>query len=278
MGQIAGQGPIRILILDVDGTLAGANRQVSPRVRQAVAQARERGVQVALCTGRPRIAAHFFVTDLGLNGYHIFDAGATIVDPLANRSLFHKGIDLAVAHEIIDEARTDNLYLEAYGSGGYFVERPDHRSLVHAQIQGADYTVIDLHRALDLHGVTKLEMMTQDAPERARAQALLDRFADRIDYGWATAPGSDFDFVNLLARGVSKGEAVERLLDHLDIPAEAAMGAGDGSNDEPMLHVVGTAIAMGDGPESLKAIADWVAPDVQHDGLADAIDRFILSR
>ena len=135
--------PIRLLITDVDGTLAGANHNITPRVRNAISQVKARGVYLSLCTGRPRIAAHYFVTDLGLDGFHIFDAGATIVDLLGDVPLYHKVIDRELAHAIVQAARDMNIYLEMYGDDGYFVEQPDDRTTQHVKLQRADFTQIN---------------------------------------------------------------------------------------------------------------------------------------
>ena len=268
---------IKLLITDVDGTLAGANHSIAPRVRKAIALAQERGVHISLCTGRPRIAAHYFVTDLGLDGFHIFDAGATIVNLSSGVTLYHKGLERELAHAIVKAARQANVYLEMYGDGGYFVEQPDDRTVQHVKLQRANFTQINFDDAVDRYAVTKLEAVTRDAAERERAQQLIDRFGNKVDYGWATAPGLSFDFVNILAKGVSKGEAVEKLMAHLGILPVQTMAIGDGANDEPMVRAAGLGVAMGDSPQMLKAVAQWIAPDVTEDGLAIAIERFILS-
>src|SRR5215213_8381892 len=66
--------PIRLLVVDVDGTLVGADRQISPRVHRALEESRRRGVQVALSTGRPWFGAKHYVDALQLDGFHIFDS------------------------------------------------------------------------------------------------------------------------------------------------------------------------------------------------------------
>jgi hydroxymethylpyrimidine pyrophosphatase-like HAD family hydrolase len=84
-------------------------------------------------------------------------------------------------------------------------------------------------------------------------------------------------FVNILSPGISKGEAVEYLTQHLSLSRAQVMGVGDGPNDDPLLRAVGFPVAMGNSIDALKQIATYVAPDVEDDGLAQVIEQFILS-
>src|SRR5437016_3010897 len=79
--------PIRLIFTDVDGTLVGAEREISPSVYDTLMEAREQGVKIALCTGRPLFATRRYIEELQLPGYHIFDAGAFIADPLNGLTL-----------------------------------------------------------------------------------------------------------------------------------------------------------------------------------------------
>ena len=267
---------IKLLITDVDGTLVGADMLVTPGVRHAISRAREAGVQVALCTGRPAFGTRHYLTDLNLTGFHIFDAGATISDPLAGITLQRNGIERPLAREILEYARRTDVYMEIYGDEGYFIEKATSASRIHAELQRTTPTEGDLGAVVDRLPITKMESVVENDAEARRTQAMLDHFSDRIDYGWAIVPGMTIRFVNLLAKGISKGDAVARLIAHLGLSPAQVIGVGDGPNDEPLLRAVGIGVAMGNGIESLKRTASWVAPSVDEDGLAAVIERYVF--
>lgn len=269
--------PIRMIVVDVDGTLVGASRSISPGVRHAVTAATQRGVQVVLCTGRPEFGTRRYVEELALPGFHIFDSGAFIADPFTEAVLYQHGIERSLAQRLLDYARQANLHLEVYVGSRYYVEVENEQSRIHVEVMRHPPIVANLDEVVAREHVTKMEIITLSEAENAGVGELAEHFADEIEMGWATAPGTTAGFINVLAKGVSKGEAVLRLADYLAIPIAQVMGVGDGLNDEPMLRVVGVSVAMGDAPEQLKALATWVTRTVAEDGLALAIERFVLS-
>jgi hypothetical protein len=75
---------------------------------------------------------------------------------------------------------------------------------------------------------------------------------------------------------VSKGRALEALASYLGIPLAEVMAIGDGINDIPLLSLAGLAVAMGNASDEVKAVADYVTLDVDHSGVAAAIEKFLL--
>jgi Cof subfamily protein (haloacid dehalogenase superfamily) len=279
VSNVSVSAPVRLLLVDVDGTLVGHDLEISPGVRQAIEAVRKRGVHVGLCTGRPEIATRHYIEELNLDGYHVFDAGALIKDTLADKVLFHRPLPNHIARQIVDYAHAHNINIEAYGAGGYFVEEMLERTQVHAGLQRFQPTLTNFVELIGKIEITKMEAVTVNEEEKARAQTMLDHFSHggEMDYGWAIVPGLDIQFVNILAKGISKGEAVDQLIAHTGLPHAQIMGIGDGPNDEPLLKAVGIGVAMGNAPDSLKQHAEWVTASVDEDGLARAIERFILN-
>src|SRR5438046_2885826 len=101
MTNVSVSAPIRLIFIDVDGTLVGHDLKITPEVRRVLEETRRRGVQIALCTGRPEIATRHYVEELGLEGYHVYDAGALIKDTLANKTLYHKPLPRTIAEQVL---------------------------------------------------------------------------------------------------------------------------------------------------------------------------------
>jgi HAD superfamily hydrolase (TIGR01484 family) len=148
---------------------------------------------------------------------------------------------------------------------------------MHARLQNWQPAAADLSRVIDELPVTKLECVALTPEEAVRVQAVLDEAADGLDYGWAIAPGMTARFVNILARGISKGAAVARVGEQLGVPRAQMMGVGDGPNDAPLFDAVGFSVAMGNAEWALKQAANVVTASVEEDGLALAIENYILN-
>jgi len=86
------------------------------------------------------------------------------------------------------------------------------------------------------------------------------------------------NFINVIARGVSKGRALRALVSYLKIPLDGVVAIGDGANDVSLLEEAGLAIAMGNAHDELKGVADHITLDVDHNGVAQAIRVFLLNQ
>ena len=268
---------IRLIVADLDGTLLGVSREVSPRVRAAIQVARSRGVQMALCTGRPMFTTRRYIEELQLTGFHIVDGGATILDPFTGLVLYRHGFTPALARDVLNYAQHEGIGLEVYSGDEYYVETADEHSRLHTEVMLHPPVVRPLADVVEHMPITKMETMATNDEERARLRAMAVHFADSVDWGWSYAPGIAADFVNIIPKGVSKGQAVVRLIDHTGIPVAQVMGVGDAMNDEPLLRAVGLPVAMGHAPDALKQVARWITSSVEEDGLALAVERYVLS-
>jgi Cof subfamily protein (haloacid dehalogenase superfamily) len=272
--------PPRIAFLDVDGTILDHGRSIAPSTVDAIRAARAGGVPVYLSTGRSAGDIHPDVRAIGFDGA-ITNGGAyaTVGDqPLVARPMPEDAV-----------TRLEEFFADA--GIHYFLQTDD---AVHASAEVQAIVSQMMRRWLSEHSGDEPQTAPQGAP-RFRDLAALDRsrvakavfVSDTSDAvaraearlgdafhvvpGSMPLPGGSNGEIGM--RGVTKGSAIQSVLDHLGIDNADAIGIGDSWNDVEMFEVCGTGIAMGNASDELKALADEVTTSVLDDGVANAFRR-----
>ena len=296
--------PIRLVALDLDGTLLDSQSQISPRTRQAIADAVGRGVIVLPCTGRPLASLPPLVAQLPGIRYAITSNGAAVwdmgTDPLgavysrysdaAQRST-HEPVLLErhclppeTAREVFALYREYHGPLSIFSDGRSYLDGAGMALFQDRHIQrhstearqpddGRTHVVRDLDEWMSRHAheVEKFCMFFHSVKE---AQQYLPRFT-AIE-GVEVVQGAP-DNIEVTAAGVNKGESLLALADHLGIPREATLAVGDSENDRAMLEKAGVAAVMANGMEHIRKLADIVSEnDNDHDGVAEIFARLGL--
>lgn len=267
---------IRLLALDIDGTLVGEDVMLRPRTVAAVRAAVERGVHVSLCTGRMASSAITFARELGLRDPIVAFQGALIRAMPADgarvgRLLLHTPLAADVASEAIRWTLASGLQPHVNHLERFVIAEGDPRTEDYSAFLGARADVVpDLAAAID-HPVSKVLAVGEPAAVRAAFDAAPARFGTRL-----TATISNPRFIELLAPGVSKGRAVRWLARRARVPLDAVMAIGDQLNDLEMLAAVGHGVAMPSAPPEVLGVARHVAPPLEEEGAARMIERLVL--
>jgi hypothetical protein len=240
-----------LLIIDLDGTLIGKDETISARVSAALAQL-PRELVLSLATGRPPVDVISFARQLGWSSPQICDGGATILDPVSGQPLW-RSAPLAREHTRRILARLDHLDLAfiATHPGGVVTDRTRCRSL-------------------DLSRISAMDLEDRVADELAAYCADPD-----LEIAKMFLPTSGLWGVNFAPSGVNKGTAATRLANILGTGPAQMIAAGDSYNDLSLFEVCGLRIAMGNSPRELQAMANFVAPPIEEDGLAVAIEEYL---
>ncbi len=271
----------KLLLLDVDGTLLNARNVVSDEDKKAIEAARERGVRIALCTGRVNQATQVVLSDLNLDGYHIFSDGAVVASADNREIIYAKTIEKTLAKQLAEYVHEKRITtIDFFTPTDEYIEAKTQPWVtdIRRNFFGLDPQVIDFSRLCDTDRIIKATHAVASVQDRGLAKDFQTCFGNKLRFSVSnnvTYP--EIDFFNIIDPGVSKGEAVNYLIDYLGLKAEECIGIGDGKNDVPLLTRVGLGIAMGHAPEELKRVAGYVTCDIDNCGVAAAIDRFILN-
>ena len=267
----------KLLVVDVDGTLLDGNGNISGEDRDALAEACRSGVQVSLSTGRVLQACLEIIDQLSLDGYHIFFDGALVSDPEQGREVCVQPLSQEALKQAVEFAHQYDLNLELYSATHYFAEQETWSTSAHRQFFGIEPTIVDFTKIWEQERIIKGLLVATNPEEADKARDFCLQFEGSLHFSWARTPAyPGVDFINVLAPEVSKGKALETLALHLGVSISEVMAIGDGPNDISLLSTAGLAVAMDNAPDEVKAVAHHITLDVDHSGVAAAIERFLV--
>jgi Cof subfamily protein (haloacid dehalogenase superfamily) len=273
---------IRLLVLDIDGTLAGTSNQVSQRVLDTIRQVQQRGVEVAIATGRMYQSAVRFHQTVGSTLPLMAYQGAFIKDPLTQILHRHTPLPRNLALELLAylaplEAQ-EELSIHLYIDDELHVRAIIEDTEAYAARSGIRPVAAgDLVKLLEANAKLETTKLLTLSANTTLLTDLLDKLGQRYPTDELYLTRSVEYFVEATHPLANKGAAVKFLAEEmLDLKPDQVMTVGDNFNDLEMLHYAGIGVAMGDAPEPVKQGADWVAPGVEQDGVAAALEQFLL--
>jgi Cof subfamily protein (haloacid dehalogenase superfamily) len=262
---------IRLLAVDLDGTLVGRDLVLRERVRDEISRVRAAGVEGCIVTGRMYRAALPFARELALDAPLICYQGAAIVDPQTDEVLFDMPLPNVTALDVVKAAKRDGMHVQLYRNDNYYCEQRNRFSDLYAQLSRVEPVIVpSLEEAFATSDATKAVIVA----DAADAKRYAERMAAHLD-GRAYVTRSYPEFVEILNHSVDKGEALEFVAARLGVTMDEVLAIGDSWNDEPLLRAAGVGVAMGSAPDEVKAAADAVVGDVAHDGVAEALERYV---
>ncbi|KAJ7520298.1 hypothetical protein O6H91_20G077400 [Diphasiastrum complanatum] len=265
----------------MDGTLLNSSSKVTQRTAKAVRAAIQHGVQVVIATGKTRPAAIRALRAVGLEGEGgaisttspgVFLQGLLVYG--TGGSLLHKHtLNLDLCEEGFLFSMEHNIPLVGF-CGDTCVTPFEHR-LVDA--------IHNVYYEPKAEAISFLEDFRRESIQKLLFYSTSETIANFVRPHWlsvtqgrATVTQALPEMLEILPRGASKGAGVKMLLDELRISPNEVMAIGDGENDIEMLKLVGLGVVMGNGAAQTIAVADAKVGSNDEDGVAEAIERYIL--
>ncbi len=286
--------PIRLLALDLDGTLLNSRGEISPRNAGAIAAAREQGVRVALVTGRRFRDARPLALELGLDVPVISHNGAltkhartleTVAAILLPVRAAQDVLSLGRAHDLDAMVSDDHeglgvLLYDRISNGNTALERyiAWSRRIHGEEAEESVRRVPSLEDYLD-HAPVHISFSGSCARMERLSESLAGELGASVKAFATMYPKHDFALIDVVNPEVSKGVGVAAAAFELGVAREEVMAVGDNLNDLEMLHYAGTGVIMGNAEAALHKVEKFhVTATNDEDGVARAIEEFILKK
>jgi len=276
-----------LIVLDVDGTLLGPSGTLSSQVRAAVQSAHAAGCLITLATGRRLWAVRPIAEELGIRTPIILYNGAVVYDLANERELVRAGLTpepFAGGLDAIVNAGFQPVVYESPSDGERVYTGPaerDDEATAHYFVRpavAAQRINLSLEHLRAVCEPLLLAAMGSEPEMRALAERVdgtvpgCQTLVERQSF----VPDSRWWQVDVTAPGTSKGAALRQLCAIFDIPLQDTIAVGDGINDVELISAAGLGIAMGNAVEEVRQVAAEVVADNAHDGVAEALQRFVL--
>lgn len=271
---------IKLIAIDIDGTLINDHQEITPKTVAALKEASKQGVKVVLCTGRPMTGVEAYLEQLGLanqDDEYVISFNGALAQSTSENVLVNYSISFN------DYADWENYCL---------------KEGVHSQIETMDY-IYTTNQDISYYTVYESQLVSMLVRYRAMdqlaamqnqiviAKAMMVDNKETIDQAVADLPQSlanrfsivrseDF-YLEFMHKEASKGQTLQKLSEKLGFTKDEVMALGNAQNDNSMIEYAGLGVAMANSVPETSKIADVMTGDNNHDGVAQAVDKYVLN-
>jgi len=264
---------IRFLLSDVDGTLVRPDHSLSQVTIEAVQRLRAAGIYFTIASARPPRAMRQLIETLGIDLPTVAFNGANVINPDGSLLKVHR-IDRSAAETTLALFARHPVALWVFADDQWFLLDPDGDYVDHERnTLGYEPVLVDSFEPY-LDRIDKIVAASKDFELLKRLEIQLNPLIARQ----ALAARSQSYYLDVTALDANKGSALVSLAEQLGVALAHTAAIGDGGNDVAMFRQAGLSIAMGQAEESVRSHADQVTGSNLQDGVAEAIERFILPR
>jgi hypothetical protein len=271
---------IKIIALDLDGTTFTDDKKITNHTKEVIERATAMGIDVLPCTGRQVSGLpEEFISMHGIR-HAITSNGAAIIDLSTGKPLYTNYIPYEIAADCMEQLLKEDVLVDIYINGEAFIEEdltkrfPDFlknptQFEYFCKTRKPIKNLPDYIRKNHLDA-EKFHMLFCDLELRKK---IFEKYEKHPNFNATSAMPNNLE---LNADTADKGTALLALADILNVPKEQTMACGDNLNDKPMLQKAGFSVAMGNAIPEIKKICDFVTKTNQDDGVAYAIETFVL--
>lgn len=265
----------KLIAVDIDDTLLNRNKEITPKTKDALIKAQEKGVKVVVASGRLPYGVKPYAQMLkvlendgyymGFNGGAILNSKGEIIEKTYLESKYIKPV-----YQVLKPYNVTTMVHK--GDVIYGDKKVNKYTNVESEVIGLPLNLVDDIAEFVDFDVHKLLVAGENQDLKELEKILLEKFGREIDI-YLSAPW----FLEVMPKGTSKGLGLKALCDHIGIDMSQVIACGDSFNDISMVKMAGLGVAMANAEEELKAVADYVTEnDCDNDGIAEVVEKFIL--
>ncbi|TDT50727.1 Cof-type HAD-IIB family hydrolase [Fonticella tunisiensis] len=274
----------KLVAMDMDGTLLNDNKEVSERTKETLKKAADLGVKLVVCTGRIFASARIYAGIIGTKAPIIASNGAYIREKDSERIIYEKYMNPQKVRKLVEMAKKYGFKPTLFTADTVFAEEISFISANYKKwnesLPEGDRIKIEVVNNFDevieknRNRLLKAVIMGDDIDGLHKLRREIRETVEVADLSIASSYSNNFE---VMEYGVSKGEAVKFLANYFNISSDEVICIGDNENDISMIQYAGLGIAMGNAEDYVKNIADYVTDTNENDGVAKAIEKFVLN-
>lgn len=273
---------IKLVASDLDGTLLNKNKEITPRLYDALEKLDELGIYFVPSTGRPFGTVPQAIKELPFLKYVITSNGATIYDAVNKKNIIENFLTPEAVDAVIEIAQELPVLVEYFIDGKAYIAKNVYENL-------APFDLTESHKKYVLNSRTPVEDFWNEIKRNNTVLENINLVFKDMELRKETwnklkalelasitaATGINIEITSLDA---TKAKALEKLCEVLGLERENVLAMGDGDNDMPMIEFAGIGVAMENGEEHIKQAADIIADDCNDFGAAKILEQIIESK
>ncbi len=270
---------IKLVASDLDGTLLNRNKEITPRLFEALQKLDELGIYFGPSTGRPFGTVPQAIKELPFLKYVITSNGATIYDAAEKKNIIENYLTAEAVDTVIEIVKELPIITEYFIDGKAYIAKKVYDDLTpftlteshEAYIKNSRTPIEDFWSEMQKNN-TVLENINLVFTDMEMRKEIWDRLKET---GLASVTAATTKNIEITSLFATKAMALEKLCDLLGFTRENVLAMGDGDNDMPMIQFAGIGVAMENGEEHIKQAADIIADDCNDFGAAKILEQII---
>lgn len=275
---------IKVIIMDVDGTLTNSKKQITPKTKEMLIAAQNKGIKLVLASGRPVSGLIGLAKELEMEKHHgllVSFNGSKVVDCQTKEVLFNQTMRIEDAREVLEHMKNFKVY-PMIDKGNYLFVNDVYKGMITYQnekidiiqyeARGGNFKLCEIEDLSSFVDFPLNKILTAGDPEylNEHYQDMMEPFKERLNCMFT----AQFYF-EFTAKGIDKAKALDSVLKPMGFQQEEMVAFGDGDNDATMLSYAGIGVAMDNAQDSLKKIADKITLSNEEDGIAVMLETLL---